>query len=209
MPWGLTRFQHSGQSHFVTFCCYHRGRLLTTDESRRIFELALERVRRKFRLQVYGYVVMREHVHLLLSEPQLDTSGGRTAPLKPKDGLNGPPLGELQQHTLADAVKSLKQGVSRRLIGAAEHFWQKRYYDLNIRDYPQLVEKLRYIHRNPVKAGLCERPEDWEWSSFRHYATGCEGRVEIESEWTARKRERAAGRLSVVVELPHSSQKMA
>jgi len=51
------------------------------------------------------------------------------------------------------------------------------------------VEKLRYIHRNPVKAGLCERPEDWEWSSFRHYATGCEGQVEIESEWTARKRE--------------------
>jgi REP element-mobilizing transposase RayT len=152
---------------------------------------------------------MPEHVHLLLSEPQLDTSGDRSAPLKPKDGLNGPPLGELQQHTLADAVKSLKQGVSRRLIGDAEHFWQKRYYDLNIRDYPQLVEKLRYIHRNPVKAGLCERPEDWEWSSFRHYATDCEGRVEIESEWTARKRERAAGRLSVVVEMPHSSQKMA
>jgi putative transposase len=123
--------------------------------------------------------------------------------------LNGPPLGELQQRTLADALKSLKQGVSRRLIGDAEHFWQKRYYDLNIRDYPQFVEKLRYIHRNPVKAGLCERPEDWEWSSFRHYATGCEGRVEIESEWTARKRERAAGRLSVVVEMPHSSQKMA
>src|SRR5713101_5936569 len=43
---------------------------------------------------------------------------------------------------------------------------------------PQFVEKLRYIYRNPVKAGLCERPEDWQWSSFRHYATGCEGRVE-------------------------------
>ena len=95
---------------------------------------------------------------------------------------------------------SLKQGVSRRLIGEAEHFWQKRYYDFNIRNYPQFVEKLRYIHRNPVKAGLCERPEDWEWGSFRHYATGCEGRVEIESEWTARKRERAAGRLCPAVE---------
>lgn len=49
----------------------------------------------------------------------------------------------------------------------------------------------------------------WEWSSFRHYATGCEGRVEIESEWTARKRERAAGRLRPVIELPHSSQNRA
>jgi|SRR5256886_5544415 len=183
MPWGLTRFHQSGQSHFVTFCCYHRRRLLTTDESRRIFESALESVRRSFRLHVYGYVVMPEHVHLLLSEPPQDT--------------------------LADALKSLKQGVSRRLIGDADYFWQKRYYDFNIRNYPQVVEKLRYIHRNPVKPGLCERPEDWEWSSFRHYATACEGRVEIESEWTARKRERAAGRLRPAVELPHSSQNRA
>ncbi len=222
MPWGLKRFHHSGQSHFVTFCCYHRRPLLTADEARRIFESALERVRRSFRLQVYGYVVMPEHVHLLISEPQRGRSSG-TVPLKPKDGLNGPPvclnglpclngppvLSEPQRGTLADALKSLKQGVSRRLIGGAEHFWQKRYYDLNIRDYPQFVEKLRYIHRNPVKGGLCERPEDWEWSSFRHYATGCEGRVEIESEWTARKRERAAGKLCPAVELPHSSQKTA
>ncbi|HMH01633.1 MAG TPA: transposase [Terriglobales bacterium] len=183
MPWGLTRFHQSGQSHFVTFRCYHRRRSLTTDESRRIFESALERVRRSYRLYVYGYVVMFEHVHLLLSEPPQDT--------------------------LADALKWLKQGVSRRLIGDADHFWQKRYYDFNTRNYPQFVEKLRYIHRNPVKLGLCARPEDWEWSSFRHYATGCEGRVEIESEWTARKRERAAGRLCPAVELPHSSQNRA
>jgi putative transposase len=99
--------------------------------------------------------------------------------------------------------------VSRRLIGEAEHFWQKRYYDFNIRNHAQFVEKLRYIHRNPVKRGLCERAEDWEWSSFRRYATGCDGRVEIECEWTARKRERAAGRLCPAVELPHSSQKTA
>jgi putative transposase len=95
------------------------------------------------------------------------------------------------------------------LIGDAEHFWQKRYYDFNIRKYPQFVEKLRYIHRNPVKDGLCERPEDWEWSSFRHYARVCEGRAEVESEWAARKRERAAETLCPAVELPHSSQNRA
>ena len=64
--------------------------LFTTDEGRRIFESALERVRRSFRLHVYGYVVMPEHVHLLLGEPQRDKSSDRTAPLKPKPGLNGP-----------------------------------------------------------------------------------------------------------------------
>ena len=206
MPWGLTRFHHSGQSHFVTFCCYHRRRLFSTDASRRIFESALERVRRSYRLYVYGYVVMPEHVHLLLGEPQPEG-----ALLKPGFGLSGDVhwLRKPQQYMLADALKSLKQGVSRRLIGDAEHFWQKRYYDFNIRNYPQFVEKLRYIHCNPVKRGLCERPEDWAWSSFRHYATGCEGRVEVESEWAARKRERAAGRLCPAVELPHSSQSQA
>ena len=183
MPGGLTRFHESGQSHFVTFCCYHRRPLFTTAASCRIFELALERVRRSYRLYVYGYVVMPEHVHLLLSEPEHDS--------------------------LAQALKFLKQGVSRRLIGEAEHFWQKRYYDFNIRDHTQFVEKLRYIHRNPVKRGLCERPEDWEWSSVRHYATGCTGTVEIQSEWTARKRERAGQTLCPAIELPHSSQNRA
>ena len=52
------------------------------------------------------------------------------------------------------------------------------------------MEKLRYIHRNPVKRRLVERPEDWRWSSFRHYASGEIGVVEIESQWTARIRER-------------------
>ena len=183
MPWGLKRYQQSRQSHFVTFCCFHRRQLFTSAAPKEIFERALERVRRAYGLCVYGYVVMPEHVHLLLSEPE--------------------------KATLADALKSLKQGVSRRLIGNAEHFWQKRYYDHNVRSYEKFTEKLRYIHRNPVRRGLCERPEDWAWSSFCHYGTGCEGRVEIESPWTANKRERAAGRLCPKIELPHSSQTQA
>ena len=209
MPWGLKRFQESGQTHFVTFSCYHRQPLLTPDPAKQIFERALERVRHTFTLRVYGYVIMPEHVHLLLSEPD--------------------------RGVLADALKSLKQGVSRRLLEDTDgapfkpgfglsgafcakedvgvtmdpplHFWQKRYYDFNVRNYDQFMEKLRYIHRNPVKRGLCERPEDWAWSSFRQYATGYEGRVEIECEWTARRRERAAEKLRPAVELTHSSQK--
>jgi putative transposase len=74
---------------------------------------------------------------------------------------------------------------------AENHFWQARYYDLNVWSERKRIEKLRYMHRNPVKRGLVETPEDWEWSSFRHYATGAEGVVEIESQWTARKREQS------------------
>src|SRR5713101_7894257 len=84
------------------------------------------------------------------------------------------------------------QGVARRLaLRAADSFWLERYYDFNVWNHQKFVETLRYIHRNPVERELVERPEDWAWSSFRHYLTGAPGTVEIESHWTVRKRERA------------------
>ena len=71
-------------------------------------------------------------------------------------------------------------------------FWQKRYYDRNVRDAREFSIKLRYLHRNPVKRGLVIDPTEWKWSSFRHYALREVGVVEIESKWTARYREAEA-----------------
>jgi putative transposase len=166
MPWGLRRFQETGQVHYITFSCYRRRPNLLRAEAGATFVAALERVRRDYELCIYGYVVMPEHVHLLMNEPE--------------------------RKSFAQAIKSLKQGVARRLaLRAEDSFWQARYYDFNVWSERKFVEKLRYIHRNPVKRGLVERPEDWVWGSFRHYANGEVGIVEIESQWTARIRERA------------------
>ena len=99
-------------------------------------------------------------------------------------------MSEPEQGRLAQALQSLKQSVARRLsLRAAEPFWQARYYDFNVWSERKHIEKLRYIHRNPVKRGLVATPEDWQWSSFRHHLLGVEGVVEVESQWTARKRE--------------------
>jgi putative transposase len=165
MPWGLKRFHLTRDSHFLTVSCYKRRPNFGGAESRCSFESALERVREQYALCVYGYVVMPEHVHMLVSEPE--------------------------RGALAQAMQSLKQGVARRLaLRAEDSFWQARYYDFNVWSECKFVEKLRYIHRNPVKRGLVERPEDWAWSSFRHYLTGELGTVKIESHWTAPLRER-------------------
>jgi putative transposase len=164
MPWGLKRYHQSGQTHFITFSCYRRQRLLDFPASKQIFVRQLEVVRRTYQLRVYGFVVMPEHVHLLLSEPGIST--------------------------LAQVLKALKQGVSRRLAPEGSRLWQARYYDMNVHSENKRIEKLRYIHRNPVKRGLCASPGDWRWSSFLHYATGSNVGVEIESERTARLRER-------------------
>lgn len=166
MPSRLKRYQQTGQLHYITFTCYHRKKHLGSASARDIFEAILERARRWYGFYVVGYVVMPEHVHLLVSEPE--------------------------RSSLAIALKMLKQVSSRELHDRAgdNPFWQKRYYDFNVFSDHKRVEKLRYMHRNPVKRGLVEKPEDWKWSSFRHYLTGMEGVVEIESHWTASKRER-------------------
>jgi putative transposase len=184
MPWGLKRFQQTRQIHFLTFSCYHRQPKFTNAGACGTFVDALERVRQNYNLCVYGYVVMPEHVHLLVNEPE--------------------------HSTLAQAIKSLKQGVARRLaLRAEESFWQARYYDFNVWSEKKFVEKLRYIHRNPVQRGLVARPEDWQWSSFRHYALSEVGVVEIESKWTARKREWAGVFPTVKIHSPQTSPAQA
>ncbi len=160
MTRGLIRYQQTGDFHFLTFSCYHRLPYLASAKARALFESALERIRRRFRLAIAGYVVMPEHVHLLVSEPR--------------------------EGELSSAVRSLKLSVSLR--SAERPFWQARYYDFNVRSGDKFTEKLRYIHRNPVARGLVSRPEEWPWSSYRHYATGLRGAVEIESLWTAAER---------------------
>ena len=69
MPRGLHRYQQEGDDHFITFSCSHRLPYLNTPAARTLFLDALESTRKKYEFQVLGYVVMPEHVHLLLSEP--------------------------------------------------------------------------------------------------------------------------------------------
>jgi putative transposase len=161
----LKRFHDAHCLHFITFSCYRRQPELGEPHFRDIFGADTEPVRRWYGMYVYGYVVMPEHVHLLVSEPE-------RAPL-------------------SVAIQMLKQVASRKLRRPGQRrCWQVRYYDVPIWTERKWVEKLRYIHRNPVKRGLVTRPDDWKWSSFVHYATCADGAVEIESEITAARRER-------------------
>jgi len=89
MPRGLQRFQQSGQSHFVTFSCYRRQPYFEVAEAFDLFLACLEEMRCRFEMCIYGYVVMPEHVHLLLSEPT--------------------------RATLADALHFLKLSFAKRL----------------------------------------------------------------------------------------------
>ena len=80
------------------------------------------------RFFVFGYVLMPEHVHLLLTEPT--------------------------EHSLATSLSVLKGEISKVLKSGSHPFWQARYYDFNVFTQVKFVEKLRYIHRNPVISGV-------------------------------------------------------
>ena len=161
MTKGLVRYQQSGQFHFVTFSCYERQAHLVSPAGREIFERSLETMRARYGFVVAGYGVLPEHVHLLVGEPK--------------------------RAVLAKAIQALKLSVA--VQREERPFWQARYYDFNVYSERKRVEKLKYMHRNPVKRGLVAQPADLVWSSSRHWATGELGTVEVESQWTASKRE--------------------
>jgi putative transposase len=161
MPKGLVRYQQCGCFHFITFGCYHRFQHLGTAASRDLFERSFEIMRIRYDFVVCGYVVMPEHVHLLVSEPK--------------------------KALLSKAIQALKLSVS--VQSKERPFWQPRHFYFNVNKEEKRAEKLRYMYRNPVTRGLVEKPEQWAWSSFRHYATGEIGTVEIESFWTGARRD--------------------
>ena len=155
MPSRLRRYQSTGQHHFVTFSCCERRPYLESAASKGIFQEVLEATRLLYRFHVTGYVIMPEHVHLLVSEPES----------KP----------------LSTALAILKRTVSRQ--HTEKPFWLTRYYDFNISSNEKLFEKLHYIHWNPVRRGLVEAPEEYPWSSYRAHALHETVPVKIQRVW--------------------------
>jgi len=163
MPKGLRRFYGGGDLHYITCSCYQRKPFLGSASRRDLFLKIFEQVRQKYEFQVVGYVVMPEHIHLLIGEPD--------------DG------------SVAVLMQVLKQRVSRQCRSRARSrspqdtvppaFWHTRSYDFNVFSQKKVIEKLDYIHWNPVKRGLAASPEQWRWSSYRYYALGEEGPVKV------------------------------
>src|SRR6478609_10993171 len=143
----------------------------------------LEQVRRRYGFVVVGYVVMPEHFHLLISEPETGTPSTVIQVLKQRfsrqllkslQGRGHPAQGELWDEMLAEG-----------------HVWQRRFYDFVVWSYAKRLEKLRYIHRNPVKRGLVLQPEQWPWSSFRHYAYDEAGPVLVNEQQPSKMKVRS------------------
>jgi putative transposase len=154
MPKGLVRYQQTGELHFITISCYRHTHILGTPAARNTLQQILEETRQKYTFDVLGYVFLSNHIHLLVTEPETTN--------------------------LSTAIQVLKQRFSR--TRDEEFVWEPRYHDFNVFTEAKRVEKLRYMHRNPVKAGLVEHPEQWPWSSYRAYAHQEEHPIQITTQ---------------------------
>ena len=175
MPTGLHRTYGAHHLHFITCSCYRRLPFLVAARSRDRFLSILEQTRQRYSFVVVGYVVMPEHIHLLVTEPEIGTPSTVMQVLK-------------QRTSRALLPKKKRKDPRQRDLfgGATSHraFWHERFYDFNVWTTKKRVEKLRYMHRNPVKRGLVESPEQWRWSSYRFYLLGETGPVRVNEGWT-------------------------
>ena len=130
MTRGLERWYGGHDLHFITCSCYRRRPSWEHGARRDLFLRVLERARQKYRFVVIGYVVMPEHFHFY------NRAGGGKS-------FRGDESGEGAIHQAASPRRH-----------AHGPIWQKRFYDFNVCSTEKRIEKLRYMHRNPVKRGL-------------------------------------------------------
>ena len=174
----LQRFNTEGDAHFLTFSCFKRQPFLKSERTLTWLADSVNRAGTLHQYDLWGYVFMPEHVHLLVS------------PIHP-------------DYDISQFLESVKRSVTRKAFGyrntsgKPDHvwdpfldvhesgkvhfrFWQRGAgYDRNIFNSEEVREKLNYIHNNPVKRELCETPIDWPWSSARFYETGEEGPIKV------------------------------
>jgi putative transposase len=173
MPKNLKRYCGERHFHFITCTCYRRLPLLGSARTRNIFAKILGDVRDRYGFLLVGYVVMPNHIHLLISEPEKGTPSTVMQVLKQRvsRSMRG------RRKRRAGEQLRLPFGGSESL---PRQFWQRRFHDFNVWSHKKRVEKLGYMHFNPVKRRLAHDPKHWPRSSYSHYAKGEKGLVRID-----------------------------
>jgi len=160
-------FNTPGDAHELTFSCFRRLPLLNKDRTRCWLIEALEQARRRLDFAVWAYVIMPEHVHVIVwsRRPSYEIRLIRTALKVP---VQRAALAYLRQH----APVFLEKLRDEQPNGEVHYrFWQRGGgYDRNTHEPVTLYEMIEYIHNNPVRRGLVGKPTDWPWSSARYYA---------------------------------------
>lgn len=170
--------------HYVTCVTYKRVPIFRDEAMCSLFIDALSETRTKDPFKLLGYVVMPDHAHLLANPLHLDITkvGGK---LKGRAATKV--LKALRKENAIDVLDRLK--LTRPLASGQTHaVWLQDFSAIDIWSHKFIRQKLHYIHMNPVRAGLCDHPAKWRWSSYHAYYPHEQGSVPIEIDrrwlWT-------------------------
>jgi len=160
----LKHYDHDGRARFITFCTHEKIPLLTNNVIRKIVIDSISAMRDEYGFLLIGYVIMPEHIHLVII-PRIDTRVGAI-------------IGDIKRFSSKRIIKIFKTRNNNALLDKLNvcrdgnsrlAFWQRRCYDHNCRLEKSMWEKVNYCHNNPVIRRLVQKREDWEWSSYRWY----------------------------------------
>ena len=163
----LQHFDNLGTARFITFSCFQRYPYLNRAAARNIVVEELESLRAGKEIRLLAWVLMPDHVHLVLW-PRKSVKLGRT-------------IGQFKARTALRILPLYPEREHRRRSNGQSAVWQRRCYDHNCRSAETVREKVDYCHRNPVTAGIVARPEDWPWSSYRFYSEQGHALIEIDA----------------------------
>ncbi|MEP6708201.1 MAG: transposase [Pyrinomonadaceae bacterium] len=170
--------------HYVTAVTYHRVPMFRDDHACSLFIDALAKTRSTDLFKLIGYVVMPDHFHLLANPLRLDISTvvGR---LKGRAASSILKWLRAEEHEASLAKQALAQPLKS---GQTHAVWLQDFSAIDIWSPKFIRQKLHYIHMNPVRAGLCDHPARWPWSSYHAYLPHEAGSVPIEMDqrwlWT-------------------------
>lgn len=159
-----------GQLQFITTSTYRRAPLFLSDRFRRCFVETLARVRQETKFLLIGWVLMPDHFHLLLKPESAEPTSLIVKRLKGETATRI--LKRLRENQLYPWCRKM---LARLHLPPSVHdeshyrAWQRRFYPFNVYSEKKRLEKLDYMHNNPLKRGLVSSPGEWPWSSWRFY----------------------------------------
>jgi len=166
-----TNYNLPGHAHELTFSCYRRYPFLSKDRTRQWLADAINNACAQYHYLLWAYVIMPEHVHLLVRPEVRDYDIARFR------GAIKEPVGRQAMAYLEGNAPGWLPRVTRKRRGRTERlFWQPGGgYDRNIDNPTTLRPMIDYIHMNPVRRGLVEMPWEWKWSSAAWYHDQIQG----------------------------------
>lgn len=150
-----------GGTYFFTVVTHGRQKILIHDDARQALRVSIEKTRALFPFQIEAWVLLPDHLHCIWTLPEGDADFAKR-------------WGMIKRHVsqhCAHLIHDKNQASVSKLKRHESNFWQRRFWEHQIRDEADFTKHVDYIHSNPLKHGLVTQVSDWPHSSLHRYVT--------------------------------------